>query len=153
MALQADLKDTMRPQNIEDDSFLSFPDILSDFIPRKPLFALNKRPWNPPTDIYETQDAIVIKMELAGARKNDMEITLDKDVLTIQGHRMEESPLHKKNYHLMEIHFGMFKRAFRIPRHVNKDNIQATYKDGFLEISILKIDQEQGSVQIIHEEE
>jgi HSP20 family protein len=153
MSLTGDLKNIRQLLNIEDDPFCPISDILGDFVTRRPLFSLNKQPWNPPTDIYETETAILIKMELAGVKKKDVEITLDHDILSIQGHRMEEDPSLKKNYHLMEIHFGIFKRSFKIPPHFNKDNIRATYKDGFLEVSIIKIAHESEAVQIIPEED
>lgn len=153
MSLPDDWMDTRQLLNFEDDPFCPMSDILGDFITRRPLFSLNKRSWDPPTDIYETETAIVIKMELAGVNKKDVEITLDHDILSIQGYRMEEEPSLKRNYHLMEIHFGIFKRIFKIPHLLNKDNIHATYKDGFLKVSIHKISQESGAIQIIPEEE
>lgn len=152
MSLHDNWMDPRQLLNIEDDPFCPISDILGDFITRRPLFSLNERPWNPPTDIYETDTAVVIKMELAGANKKDVEITLDHDILTIQGHRIEEESSLKRNYHLMEIHFGIFKRTFKIPPYLNKDTIHATYKDGFLKVSIDKVTQESGPIQIVPEQ-
>lgn len=153
MAIPEDLTDVRQLLNIDDDPFCPISDFLGDFVTRRPVFSLHKRPWNPPTDIYETETDIFIKMELAGVNKKDVDITLDRDILTVQGHRMEEDSSQKKNYHLMEIHFGIFKRSFKIPPHVNKDNILATYNDGFLKICIHKTSRESEATQIFPEDE
>ncbi len=123
-----------------DDEHPPFPlsHLFDDFFSPRPLFSLSRRPWNPPTDVYETQDFIVIKMELAGMNEDDIEITLENNILTIQGHRAEEHPGDKKNYHLMELHYGNFQRVFSLPGKFTRNDINATYKDGFLKITIPK---------------
>jgi len=134
-----------------EDSLCHLFPMLGDFINRKPLFSLNQQPWNPPTDIYETPAEIVIKMELAGVNKDEINILLEKDILTVQGHRVESTPSKKKDYHLMEIHFGSFQRGFKLPLSLAKNNIQANYKDGFLIITIPKRSHEKSGVEIITE--
>ena len=141
MSFMARLTDLSRQQHLldlDDDPFYPISHIYGDFFSKRPLFSLHNRPWNPPTDIYEIPDTMIIKMELAGVKKEEFEIILDHDVLTIQGHRAEDNPCPKKNYYLMEIHFGYFHRSFSLPPEWDKDNIQANYKDGFLKITIPK---------------
>ena len=124
-----------------ENDFFPLPDFWGDFSPEKSLFNLYQSAsgvWTPPTDIYETREYIVIKMELAGTKKKDIEITLDNNILSIQGSRHEKSPERDKNYHLMEIHFGRFHRAFRLPPGIGRNDINATYKEGFLLVTIPK---------------
>jgi len=124
-------------ENDEDD-LLPFAHTLDEFISTRGSFTLNRIPWNPPTDIYETQDCIVLKMELSGVKGDDIDVTIHNNILTVYGCRYEEAPEKKKNYHLMEIHYGSFERNFRLPTRINKNNINATYKEGFLIITIPK---------------
>jgi len=123
---------------VDDDPFCPISNIFGDFFSKRPLFSLQNQPWNPPTDVYETPGTIIIKMELAGIIKDEIEITLENNILTIQGHRSEDNSSPKKNYYLMEIHFGYFHRSFSLPPELDRDNIQAGYKDGFLKITIPK---------------
>ena len=122
----------------EEEDVCPFSHIFDEFLSPKASFSLNKIPWNPPTDIYETQDLIVIRMELAGVNKEHIDISLLDQILTIQGYRHEETPVKKKNYHLMEIHYGPFQRSFRLPMPIKRNDINANYKDGFLKITIPK---------------
>ena len=82
------------------------------FSSQRPLFSLSGKMWNPPTDVYETSDSIVVKMEIAGVRQDKLEISLEENFLIIRGCRHEEHPLPKENYHLMEIRYGRFERVF-----------------------------------------
>ena len=137
----ASFMDITRQQHlldVEDDPFCPISHIYGDFFAQRTLFSLHNQPWNPPTDIYEIPGTMIIKMELAGVKKEEIEIILDHNVLTIQGHRAEDNPFPKKNYYLMEIHFGYFFRSFNLSHEWDRDNIQANYKDGFLTITIHK---------------
>ena len=143
------------PFLLVDDEYPPFPlpHSLDDIFSTRHLFSLSHRPWNPPTDVYETRDFIVIKMELAGTNEDDIEITLENNVLTIQGQRSEEPTAHKKNYHLMELHYGKFQRVFKLPQKIARNEINATYKDGFLKITIPKSPTQPRQVKIEVEEE
>src|SRR5437899_898303 len=101
--------------------------------------------FQPCLDMYETDTALVVKMELAGVRPNRLNISLSGDdrLLTISGERTEPQEEHRDRircYHL-EIYFGAFEREIMLPAGVpfDRDNISATYKDGFLLISLPKI--------------
>lgn len=123
-----------------EDDLLNYADevIRSFFSIKHPTFSITERPWDPPTDVYETKDALVIKMEIAGVRRDDLDIILNEDTLIIRGRRDEEKTIEKENYHLMEIHYGKFERIFLLPNAIIPGKITATYERGFLIISVPK---------------
>jgi HSP20 family protein len=108
------------------------------FSSQRPLFSLSQRVWNPPADVYETQDSIVMKMEIAGVCQETLEVTAENNFLVIRGSRGEEAALSKENYHLMEIRYGRFERVFGLPFQLSADDISANYNNGFLVVSVSK---------------
>lgn len=88
--------------------------------------------WNPPTDVYETEDTLTIRVEVAGMRDEDFEVAIEKNLLMIAGNRPDQSE--RRAYHQMEIVYGKFEIAIQLPVHVDVDNARAEYKDGFLTI-------------------
>lgn len=120
-----------------------FPEDISGFIDdffsvHRPRFIAARRPWNPPTDVYETQNELVIKMEIAGLKAEDFNVLVRDNSLRIRGRRDEE-PVHKKqSYHLMEIDYGNFERVFSLPANVKTKEVMANYDNGFLRIIIPK---------------
>ena len=92
--------------------------------------------WRPPTDVYETATNIVVKMEVAGMREEDLEVVVQDNLLLISGSRSDSSE--RKAYHQMEIPFGRFSVGLELPARVNTDNATAEYKDGFLTIQLPK---------------
>ncbi|HUS59516.1 MAG TPA: Hsp20/alpha crystallin family protein [Planctomycetota bacterium] len=115
-------------------------------ISKNPLGMLSESVWQPPTDVYETPGDIVISMEIPGIRKEDVNIILVDDVLTVRGRRADSSKDQKQRYHQMEIHYGCFERSVLLPKHIDRERIQdATYSDGFLKIVIPKVARSGGS--------
>jgi HSP20 family protein len=94
--------------------------------------------FHPPMDIYETEENLVIVMEIAGMRTEDINVLFEKDHLSISGTRTEACPTPKTRLHQMEIDYGYFERTLRIPFPLQVDEIRATYRDGFLVITIPK---------------
>ncbi|MBE0669558.1 MAG: Hsp20/alpha crystallin family protein [Anaerolineales bacterium] len=92
--------------------------------------------WSPPTDAYETENAFIVRMEIAGMREEDFEVTLENDTLLIVGSRSDLSE--RRAYHQMEIRFGKFATAVSLAGPVQTENAQAEYKDGFLTIILPK---------------
>jgi HSP20 family protein len=88
--------------------------------------------WRPPTDVYETEDAIIIRVEVAGMREADFTISLVERNLTIHGIRQDTSE--RRSYHQMEIAFGEFHTEVELPYLVVSDKVEATYRDGFLRV-------------------
>jgi len=91
-------------------------------------------PWRPPTDVYETDNAIIIRVEIAGMRETDFNISLIARNLKIRGIRQDTSE--KRAYHQMEIPFGEFSTEFELPYLVNSNEVEAIYRDGFLLITL-----------------
>lgn len=92
--------------------------------------------WSPPTDFYETENAYVVRVEVAGMREQDFEVSLENNFLVISGVRSDMPE--RRAYHQMEIRFGHFSTAVGIPGPVNVDEAEAVYKDGFLVVTLPK---------------
>ena len=118
------------------ESFRSLFDNI--FSSQRPLFSLSERVWNPPADVYETSEFIIVKMEVAGICPASLEVTAHGNYLIVRGTRHEDAPLPKENYHLMEIRYGHFERVFSMPIDLGAETIQACYENGFLAVRISK---------------
>ena len=98
--------------------------------------------WQPPIDIHETDDAVVVKVELAGVKADDLQVALSPDdrLLNISGSRGESvrDREGRTRCHQMEIYFGPFERAVGLPSGIrlDRDAIKAVYKDGFLLVTL-----------------
>lgn len=92
--------------------------------------------WRPPTDVYETEDAFVVVVEVAGMRGAEISVTYDKGALSIRGLRADKGEM--KAYHQMEIAYGEFETKIKLPRRIEQDEIEATYSDGFLRVVMPK---------------
>lgn len=98
--------------------------------------------WSPPTDAYESGDAYIVRVEIAGMREDDFDVFIQNDTLFITGSRPDPSA-ERRAYHQMEIRFGKFATSIGLPGEVNVEDARAEYKDGFLVISLPKSDQNQ----------
>jgi len=105
---------------------------------RYPPMLISERIWRPPMDVYETDNEVLIVIEVAGMRNEDFNITVKDDVLTIQGQRMMGEEQRKAYYRNMEINFGPFERNVYLPQSANTNDISASYRDGFLVIKVGK---------------
>lgn len=101
--------------------------------------------WSPPTDVYETEDNYVIKVEIAGMRDEDFEVAFENNHLTISGYRSDLNE--RRAYHQMEIRFGRFELAVEVPATVDMEKATAVYKDGFLLIVLPKSDRKEDKVE------
>jgi len=101
--------------------------------------------WNPPTDVYETQEACVVKMEIAGMRDEDFEVAFEQNVLVIRGQRPDFNE--RRAYHQMEIRFGRFDVAVEVPVLVDLERARAEYKDGFLVVLLPKVSSKKDKVE------
>ncbi len=93
--------------------------------------------WHPPTDVYETDDCVVVKVEIAGMEDKDFGISLDGKRLTISGIRRDPAP--KLGYQQMEILYGSFEAHVHLTRAIEEDKIEATYQNGFLYVYLPKV--------------
>ena len=92
--------------------------------------------WSPPTDVYETEEAVIVRVEVAGMREEDFEVTLEERFLTIRGTRPDISE--RRAYHQLEIPFGEFVSDVELPVPVAADQIEAIYQSGFLRLVLPK---------------
>jgi HSP20 family protein len=101
-------------------------------------FAVYQNVWRPQVDIYESPDEIMILVDIAGARREDLFLVIDQRVLRIYGKR-EKPVTGNTRYHLAEITYGYFERRLTLPCPVDTDSVKATYTDGLLQIWIAKL--------------
>src|SRR6266568_5044402 len=95
--------------------------------------------WKPRTDVYETDDELIVHMDIAGMQADDFSVELDEGILRISGERATRQQAGgKRHYHSMEVQIGPFERRFRLPVVVDPASIRATYEHGFLEIRLAK---------------
>jgi HSP20 family protein len=94
--------------------------------------------WYPAADIYDTKDNYVLKIEVPGLSKKDVNIEVEDNILSVKGERKEEKDEKKDGYRRTERHSGVFYRAFRLPRNVDAGKIGASLKDGILELKVAK---------------
>lgn len=92
----------------------------------------------PPVDVYETRNDVVVSMELAGVLNEEIEVIVEGRVLIIRGQRKALSGPAERAYHLMEIGHGPFQREIHLPADVNPDELRDVYKDGILQLSLPK---------------
>ena len=103
--------------------------------PRRWLPLRQIKIWRPPTDVYETNDCVVVKVEIAGMEEEDFTISLSDRNLTISGMRHDPVAKAKEitlSYQQMEIQYGDFKTEVYLPWTIVEDKIEATYEGGFL---------------------
>lgn len=98
--------------------------------------------WDPPTDVYETEEAYIVRMEIAGMREENFDVSVLNDTLTITGYR-HDFPA-KRAVHQMEIRSGKFASVLKLPGLVDVDRALAEYQDGFLTITLPKETIDQG---------
>jgi HSP20 family protein len=94
--------------------------------------------WIPAIDMYETENDIVIKAELPGITKEDIDIEVKDGILSLKGERKRDKEVKEENYHRVERYYGAFHRRFALPSHVDSDKVKAKFKDGLLEITLPK---------------
>lgn len=92
--------------------------------------------WRPPTDVFETEDAIVVRVEVAGMREEDISVELTGRTLIVRGARQDLPE--RRAFHQMEIIFGEFVIELELPNYIEPEQAQAAYSDGFLRIHLPK---------------
>jgi HSP20 family protein len=94
--------------------------------------------WIPPVDISERKDAYLVSVELPGIGIDDLEITFESGLLTIQGERHVAHDSAEEKMHRVERRYGAFRRSITLPTHVMADAIEASMQDGVLQIMVPK---------------
>lgn len=94
--------------------------------------------WTPSADISETDTAYLIKAEIPGVNKEDVKVTIENGMLTIQGERKMEKEEKGKKFHRVERSYGSFMRSFRVPDDADESSVKAEFKDGMLNVTLGK---------------
>ncbi len=123
--------------------------LLGDFTSRKPpSVRFSPRAWEPNIDVYETADEIVVLVELAGLKQEEIEVVVQGNSLVIRGERRDIKQGIRRSYYQMEILWGPFERGITLPVVVDADGTKAYYEAGFLEIVLPKLREETRRVEI-----
>ncbi|MGB2691243.1 MAG: Hsp20/alpha crystallin family protein [Thermodesulfobacteriota bacterium] len=104
----------------------------------EPTEGLDDNTWTPKVDIYETDSSYVLSAELPGLTKEQINIDVNDNTLTINGEKRFEEKVEKDNYVRVERNYGSFSRSFSLSDDVNPEGITASYKEGVLELTLLK---------------
>ncbi len=97
----------------------------------------NRGAWMPPVDIFETDNhEIVLKAEVPGLRRDDLDIRVENNTLTIRGERKQEGSVKQESFHRVERSYGAFSRSFSLPSTVNTEKVAANFADGVLTITL-----------------
>jgi HSP20 family protein len=94
--------------------------------------------WVPSVDVSETEGEYQIKAEIPDVKKEDVKVTLEDGVLTIQGERKQEKDVKGTRYHRVERSYGRFVRSFTLPDVIDEEKVKAEFKDGILNLALPK---------------
>ncbi len=94
--------------------------------------------WQPPVDIYEDENSVVIKAEVPGVDQKEIDIRIEDNTLTIRGERKHSQEVKKENYHRVERFYGTFQRSFSLPHTINQEQVKAACEQGVLTITLPK---------------
>lgn len=125
------------------------PDLLREFFGDDPFMGLTLFPegrgreafpdsFSPAMDVSEEKDRIVVRADLPGLKKDEIDVSYDNGFLTIKGERRSEKEDKDKRYHRVERVYGAFQRSIQIGTQVDTGKVSATYKDGVLELVVPK---------------
>lgn len=120
-----------------------FSDLMDEFFNDVMQFPGQLEGFSPGLDIKEDDTHIRVKAYLPGMKKDDINVNLEGNQLTISGERKEEEQ-DSDRFHLRESRYGRFERSFTLPEHANTDHIEARYEDGVLHVDIEKSQEKTG---------
>lgn len=103
-----------------------------------PTLLGEEREFMPAFDVSETENELIVKAEVPGMEKKDIDISLSDGVLTIKGEKRQEKEDKKEHYYTAERRYGAFSRTIPLPVEVDTNKVDATYKEGVLEITLPK---------------
>lgn len=112
---------------------------------RRPLFGwrvpTEDLAWTPALEMYEKPDKFIVRLEIPGMKKEDIDISFTNDTLTIAGERKVEKEVKDEDYYRCEFNYGKFSRSLTVPSAVKADKIEAHYDNGILEITLPKAEE------------
>jgi HSP20 family protein len=117
--------------------------LIEEVVNRKPpAVRFSPRTWQPAIDVFETDTEVVVLVELAGLKEDEIEVTFHNSVLTIRGERKDIKQGIRRTYSQMEILWGPFERYVALSANINSDGIKAFYEAGILEVVLPKRDEQ-----------
>ncbi len=115
---------------------------------KPPVVKFAPRIWEPAVDVYETPDEVVVVVELAGVRKEEMEIIVERNRFLIRGERRKLLYGTQQTYSQMEIPSGLFEREISLPVAVDPEGCKASYRDGLVEVILPKLGRRVHKIEI-----
>ncbi|GAA6621298.1 hypothetical protein NUACC26_071180 [Scytonema sp. NUACC26] len=100
----------------------------------------------PAVELHETEDAIHLKVEIPGMEAKDLDVQVTENTVSISGERRSETKIEEKGVTRSEFHYGKIKRVIPLPTRIQNNNVTAEYKDGILNLTLLKTEQEKNKV-------
>jgi HSP20 family protein len=94
--------------------------------------------WQPPVDIYEDENSVIIKAELPDVDQKDIEVKIEDNTLVLRGERKQDQTIKKENYHRIERFYGSFQRSFALPLTIDREKVKASCDKGILTIILPK---------------
>ncbi len=105
---------------------------------REPGEELREGVWQPLVDIFENDEAVIIRAELPGVEQEAIEVKIEGTTLTIRGERKQDAEVRKENYHRIERYYGPFQRSFLLPQTIDQEKVKAACDKGVLTITLPK---------------
>ena len=102
-------------------------------------FSIEERTWRPQIDIYESQEEIIVRAEVAGVDKEDLTVEVSRRAIKLMGKRSELPRIDNATYRLAEIQYGKFERVLYLPVPIDTEIVSTAYFNGFLEIRLVKL--------------
>lgn len=141
---------TVEPPRIPS-SFQEMERLFDDFF-RRPFSLIGPSWWprlrtpefeeiTPSIDLFTEGDDVVVKAELPGMKKEDIDVSVTDSTITVSGEKKQEEKVEKKDYYRLERSYGSFSRSFSLPAEVQTEKVTAKFKDGILEIRIPKTEE------------
>ncbi len=118
----------------------AFRSMLDDFF-KEPFFSSDldaAQSYWPKVDITEDKERFLVRADLPGMEKDDINVLIEGDTLTISGEKREEIKREEGAYSHLERSYGLFQRAITLPENVDKEKVDASYRNGVLELSLIK---------------
>lgn len=116
------------------DPFQEMEEMMKQFTGQQGVMSTMQKAFMPAMDMYETQDAVVVELPLAGIDPKNVEVSVEKGILTVQGTSKKEHEVDDKNYYRKEIRSGSFFRQVALPVAVQEDMVSAEFADGVLKV-------------------
>ena len=94
--------------------------------------------WYPTVDIVDGESSVLLRAELPGMKREEIDVSVENSTLTINGEKKREDEVSEERYHRMERFFGSFTRSFTLPNSIDAGGVKASYRDGVLEVVLPK---------------